>query len=45
MGIDAIGISADQQSYQRIVFFWYRDMLASIKAWWDINIWAPQPPA
>lgn len=43
-GIAAQGRSADRQSYQRIVFFWARDLTASFKAWWDINIQEPKPP-
>src|SRR5688572_15095821 len=38
------GRSADRQSYQRIMFFWARDLVSSFKAWWDINIQEPKPP-
>ncbi|MBI5654620.1 YdcF family protein [Candidatus Uhrbacteria bacterium] len=44
MGIDTYGIAADKRSYTDIIFFWTRDLAASLKAWWDVNIWAPNPP-
>jgi vancomycin permeability regulator SanA len=43
-GVDAIGVSSDLQSYQNIVRHWVRDLLASNKAWYDINIEAPRSP-
>lgn len=43
-GIQSFGVAADRQSYQRILFFWARDLTASFKAWWDINIQEPRPP-
>jgi len=42
-GMQTQGVSADRQTYARIVYFTVRDLLASVKAWWDMNIWAPQP--
>lgn len=45
MGIDAYGVAADRRPYQDIVYFWARDLAASLKAWWDVNVWPPQPPA
>lgn len=42
-GIQSQGIIADRQSYSRIVYFWTRDLLSSVKAWWDVNIHPPQP--
>lgn len=43
MGVDALGV-ADDRDYTDITFFWARDLLASVKAWWDINVWPPKPP-
>lgn len=43
-GMDTQGRTADRQTYQRILFFWARDLTASVKAWWDINIQEPEPP-
>lgn len=44
LGVDAHGVSSDLQNYRRNPYFWARDLAASIKAWWDINVWPPRPP-
>ncbi|MBP9709916.1 YdcF family protein [Patescibacteria group bacterium] len=44
LGMDAQGVAADLQPYERIVFFTLRDFAASLKAWWDINIDPPPSP-
>jgi len=44
LGVNAIGSVADRQHYRRIVFFTVRDILASVKAWWDINVQPPKSP-
>ncbi len=44
LGMQAQGVPADLQSYQRIVFFTLRDYAASLKAWWDVNINPPASP-
>ncbi|MCE9586202.1 YdcF family protein [Candidatus Uhrbacteria bacterium] len=44
MKVSVQGRAADKQSYQRITFFWARDLLSSFKAWWDINVQEPKPP-
>lgn len=44
MGMDARGIASDLTSYRRIAYFTLRDIAASIEAWWDVNIRAPEPP-
>lgn len=44
LGMEAQGVAADLQPYERIVFFTARDFAASLKAWWDINIDAPPSP-
>lgn len=44
LGMKGVGVSADLQSYERIVFFTARDFASSLKAWWDINITTPAPP-
>lgn len=44
LGMDAIGVTADLNTYQRILFFTFRDLLASVKAWWDIHIDSPESP-
>lgn len=44
LGMNAIGAPSDLSSYQRIAFFTIRDLAASLEAWWDINVIAPNPP-
>ncbi len=44
LGMDATGVASDLTSYQRIIFFTARDLAASIEAWWDINVKAPNSP-
>lgn len=44
-GMDADGVTADRQSYVRIVYFWSRDLASSLKAWWDLHIQSPASPA
>lgn len=43
--IDATGVTADDAHYNRrsYTFWWVREILASIKAYWDIYIGQPQP--
>ncbi|MCC7357157.1 YdcF family protein [Candidatus Uhrbacteria bacterium] len=43
-GIQSIGVTSDLTNYQRIVYFWARDLAASIKAWSDVHIIPPQSP-
>jgi len=44
LGAWTFGVASDLESYKSINYFWARDLLASAKAWWDINIWTPQSP-
>lgn len=44
LGMDAVGVSADLEQYQDWWWNEARDLLASVKAWWDINVWTPKPP-
>lgn len=44
LGVKAFGVSADHQSYRRIMYFWMRDLAASVKAWWDIHVQPPTSP-
>ncbi|MDY6846605.1 MAG: ElyC/SanA/YdcF family protein [Chloroflexota bacterium] len=45
LDIDAGGVPADDANYRRssYTFWWVREILASIKAYWDIYIGHPQP--
>lgn len=45
LGLKSQGVTSDLQKYQRGFYFWLRDLAASLKAWWDIHVWAPKPPA
>ncbi len=44
LGIRTQGMTSDFQSYEKEYFFLGRDILASIKALWDIHIQPPRPP-
>lgn len=43
-GMDVQGLPADRRTYQRIGFFFGRDLLASFKAFWDVYVWPPKSP-
>ena len=45
LGIQTEGVTSDLETYQKIVLFWIRDLAASAKAWADINLIEPSPPA
>lgn len=45
LGVDAIGVTSDLQSYRDSDLFWIRDLFSSFKAWIDINLYAPAAPA
>lgn len=42
--IESYGVTSDLQPYRSIVWFTVRDMLASVKAWSDINLFPPVSP-
>ncbi len=44
LGMTVRGVAADLQPYQEIRWFALRDLLASVKAWWDVNAQVPKPP-
>ncbi len=43
LGIDAIGVAAEDRGYTKQVKYSSREMLASVQAWLDINIFHPVP--
>ncbi len=43
-GLDTVGVPANLRSYRKDLWYGVRDMLASVKAWIDIEIYPPQPP-
>lgn len=44
VGVDVIGLNADQQLYRRRAFFAGRELGASIKAMIDLFLYTPKPP-
>ena len=44
LGVASQGVTSDLQSYEKEYFFLGRDILASIKAIWDIDVQAPSSP-
>lgn len=45
LGVDALGYTADRQSYPRhdITWYWVREVAALWRAWWDLYIVRPIP--
>lgn len=43
LGIDAIGVAADQRFYTAAPFWTIREALARVQAWFDIHLLHPQP--
>ncbi|MBD3251191.1 hypothetical protein GF380_01830 [Candidatus Uhrbacteria bacterium] len=44
LGMEATGYVADRNTYRDINHFWIRDLLASVKAFYDVYIQNPEPP-
>ena len=43
LGIDVVGVQADQREYQHIRFYWWRELLATSLAWWQVYVSRPTP--
>lgn len=43
LGLDAVGVAADRQEYRFIVRYWWRELLATPVAWWQVMITRPEP--
>jgi len=43
LGIDAVGVPAESREYEKQVKYSSREMLASVQAWLDVNIFKPKP--
>jgi SanA protein len=43
LGINAVGVAADQRQYAAIRFWWWRELAAVTQAWLDLNILHPIP--
>jgi SanA protein len=37
LGVESQGLTADLETYKKSTFFWARDLVASVLAFWDIN--------
>ncbi|MFA5129597.1 MAG: ElyC/SanA/YdcF family protein [Patescibacteria group bacterium] len=43
LGIDSVGYVADKRHYASAGWFQFRDLLASVKAFWDVYVQNPRP--
>lgn len=43
LGINAVGVAADQREYAAIRFWWWRELAAVTQAWLDLNVLHPTP--
>ncbi len=43
LGMDVVGVAADQREYAAIRFWWWRELAAVTQAWLDLNILHPTP--
>ena len=43
MGISSVGVVADRRVYQSLPWWELREVLATIAAWWDVNVRHPVP--
>lgn len=43
LGIDAVGVAADQRPYAAARWWWWRELGALIQAWLDLNFLHPMP--
>jgi len=43
LGIDAVGVAADQRDYHYIQQYWWREVLATSLAWWQVTVSRPEP--
>ena len=43
MGISSVGVVADRRVYQSLPWWELREVLATIAAWWDVNVRRPVP--
>jgi SanA protein len=43
LGVDAMGFSADRRVYRSNSYYRFRDLFATLRAWWDVKIARPVP--
>lgn len=41
LGLDAVAASADHHEYAGIRYFWWRELLATALAWWEVSVSHP----
>ena len=43
LGLDVVGVAADRRDYSLVSAYWWREVLATARAWWDVRIARPLP--
>jgi len=43
LGLDVVGVAADRRPYRFIARYWWRELLATPVAWWQVNVTQPEP--
>lgn len=43
LGVDAVGVAADQRNYLHIKHYWWRELLATTLACWQVYVTRPEP--
>ena len=43
LGLDAIGVVADRRTYIHLQRYWWRELLATTLAWWEVKVTHPEP--
>ncbi len=43
LGLDVVGLAADQRLYGNESYYWFRDAVATLAAWFDVTILRPEP--
>ncbi len=43
LGLDVVGLAADRRAYGSEPYYWLRDAVATLAAWFDVTILRPEP--
>ncbi|MBM3188309.1 MAG: hypothetical protein FJZ90_06245 [Chloroflexi bacterium] len=43
LGMDVVGVAADRRPYLYIQRYWWRELLATSLAWWEVTVSRPEP--
>ena len=43
LGINAVGVAADRREYDRIRYYWWREVAATTVAFWEVLVTHPEP--